>query len=205
MAKGAWSTIAYAVLYLAQIATGSTTTTAPKTLAPKETPTSTNIACGWASSASSQFVADQPEATQVLISADLAYNCLKSVPNYQEPALRLLNSLRTYLEFQSTKEYLKRPPPGYLFPAVDLDTEFNNIQKKVENGEYESEYDMQVAITSLLTSARDGHLSWNGDLMGAFTFVRSVGSGLAAVSSDGEQPPQVYLVGKCSSPMCCNS
>ena len=137
-------------------------------------------------------------ATRVLISADLAYECLKSIPNYQEPALLLLNSLRTYLEFQSTKEFLRDPPEGYLFPAVDLDLELNKIQEKVEDGEYESEYDMQVDIISLLTSARDGHLGWNGDIMGAFIFVRSIGNGLAAVSSDGQQTPQVYLVGKCS-------
>jgi hypothetical protein len=138
-------------------------------------------------------------ATQVQIPADLAYACLKSVPNYQAPALRLLKSLRTYLEFQSTKEYLQNPPSGFLFPALDLDAEFNNIQAKVEAGQYESEYDMQVDITALLTSAHDGHLGWQGDLMGAFTFERgAVGFGLAAVSSDGVQTPQVYLTGNCS-------
>lgn len=105
--------------------------------------------------------------------------------------------MRTYLEFQSTKDYLRNPPSGFLFPALDLDVEFNGIQEKVEAGLYDSEYDMQVDITSLLTSAHDGHLGWQGDLMGVFTFERGgVGFGLAAVSSDGVQPPQVYLTGK---------
>ena len=81
---------------------------------------------------------------------------------------------------------------------MDLDVELDKIQQKVEGGEYESEYDMQVDIVSLLTSARNGHLSWNGDVMGAFTFVRSIRNGLAAVSSDGQQTPRIYLVGKCS-------
>ncbi len=134
-------------------------------------------------------------ATQVKIRADLAYACLKSVPNHREPALRLLNSLRTYLEFQSTKVYLQDPPTGFLFPAVDLDAELDQIQKNVEQGLYESEYDMQLDINSLLTAARDGHLYWQADLMSALIFERDIRIGLATVSSDGVQTPQIYAAG----------
>ncbi|KIW19698.1 hypothetical protein PV08_00272 [Exophiala spinifera] len=134
-------------------------------------------------------------ATTVEIPAALAYECLKSIPNVQDPALRLINSLRTYLEFQSTIEYLQKPPSGFLFPPVDLHEELDKIEGNVLRGQYESEYDMQVDITSLLISTHDGHLSWQGDLLGVFQFLRgAVGNlGLVSVSSDGIETPQVYL------------
>lgn len=117
------------------------------------------------------------------------------MPNYPEPALNLIAGLRTYLEFQSDKEYLRKPPSGYLFPGIDLDQELNSIQKTVENGEYTSEYDMQVDIFAMLLAARDGHLTWQGDVLGAFAFLRTTG-GLAAVSADGQQTPQIYHYSK---------
>ena len=129
-------------------------------------------------------------ATAVYIEAEIAHECLRSVPNYQDAALRLLNSLRAYLEFQSTKEILKTPPKGWLFPPVDLDYGMDAIQEKVEAEEYESEYAFQLDIVTLLGSARDGHLAWNGDLMSAFSFRRR--ANVAAISSDGVQLPQIY-------------
>ena len=167
-------------------------TTPPHALLPRAT-ASANTACDLASSAASAYLAAEPSAKAVVIPADLAYNCMRSVPNYQAPAISLLNSLRTYIEFQSSIEYLQNPPSGYLLPAVDLITEFDDIQKRVENGTYESEYDFQVDVVSMFNSAHDGHFSWNGDLIGAFTFVRLAGNGLAAVSSDGQDVPQVYV------------
>lgn len=128
------------------------------------------------------------------IPADIAYACLNSVPNFQEPAIRLLNSLRTYLEFQSTKEILKKPPSGYLFPAIDIDYALDSIQEKVEAGEYESEYQFQIDIDSFIRASKDGHFYLNLDLIGGFTFVRS--ATLVAVSSDGVETPKIYHTSK---------
>lgn len=81
---------------------------------------------------------------------------------------------------------------------MDLHEELNKIEAKVLHGQYESEYDMQVDIFSLLSSAHDGHLAWLGDLFSVFQFLRGgVDSlGLVAVSSDGIETPQVYLASK---------
>jgi hypothetical protein len=212
MAKTLRGLYVFTGLCLAHLVSGFAVTAPPGALEPRATPSSTNVACGRASSASAAFLSAQPQgkyttpehgfprltvtATLVEIRADEAYACLKSVPNYRDPALRLLDSLRTYLEFQSTKAYLQDPPQGFLFPAVDLDAELDQIEENVKQGAYESEYDMQVDINSLLTSARDGHLYWQADLMSVFTFKRGVVFGLASLSSDGLQTPQVYLAGK---------
>jgi hypothetical protein len=187
-----WSLCALAGYALAQ---GSSITSPPKAVLPRAT--STNTACKLASSAASSFLAEATEGASAVIAAELAYDCMRSVPLYQAPAISLLNSLRTYVEFQSSKEYLQNPPQGYLLPALDIDAELDGIQQKVEAGEYMGEYDFQLDIVSLLLSAHDGHLSWNGDVYGAFTFVRLAGgSGLYSVSSDGVQPPLVYVTGK---------
>ncbi|OAP63679.1 hypothetical protein AYL99_02906 [Fonsecaea erecta] len=165
MARSAWKTCALAAVLIQATTNAISITSPPKALLPRATGTSPLAsACAKASSASSQYLVDQPEATRVYVPAELAYDCMRSVPNYQEPAMRLLNSLQTYLEFQSDKAYLLNPPPGYLYPALDFDGEFYTIKKKVEAGGYESEYDFQVDLTAFLTTARDGHLSWNDDL-----------------------------------------
>lgn len=165
--------------------------TTHKAVLPRATPA--NTACQLASSAASSYLAVETDATNILIPAELAYDCLRSVPNYQDPAISLINSLRTYLEFQSSKEYLRNPPSGYLLPSVDIDTELDGIQKKVENGTYASEYDMQVDIVALLTSAHDGHLAWLGDLFYSFPFARLAAGDLVAISTDGIETPQIYL------------
>lgn len=131
-----------------------------------------------------------------MIPAEIAYECLQSVPNYQEPALRLLLSLRTYIEFLSTKEILKDPPSGYLFPPVDIDYALAAIEEKVLAGEYQSEYDFQTELQSLIISVRDGHFYWLGDILGAFTFAR-LNAELVAISSDGVETPEIYFARKC--------
>ncbi|OAL21631.1 hypothetical protein AYO20_11349 [Fonsecaea nubica] len=191
MAKNVWKACALAIA-LVQATVGANIVTSPPAILPRATGTiPKGSACSAASSASSAFASANPDREKAQIPAELAYECMKSVPNYQEPAIRLLNSLRTYLEFQSNKEYLLNPPSGYLFPAVDLDGGLNSIQKKVEAGLYQSEYDMQAEIVALLTSARDGHLSFQIDLFSSFTFLRTAGDGLATISSDGVEEPQM--------------
>ena len=173
---------------------GSSLAQSPSVTTP---PTSTNTACALASSAASSYLAKETDATTAVISAELAYSCMRSVPLVSDPAISLLNSLRTYLEFQSSKEYLRNPPEGYLLPAVDIDTEYDAIQQKVEAGGYDNEYDLQIDIVALLMAAHDGHFSWSGDLYSAFSFVRRAGGGgLYAVSSDGVELPLIYTVGK---------
>lgn len=195
MARTLGRVCALAGVCFAQLSAGYAVTTPSAALEPRTTHPSTNTACALASKASSSYLAAETDATHARIPVELAYDCLKSVPNYQEPALRLLNALRTYFEFQSDKEYLRNPPSGYLFPAVDFDAEFDTIRANVQKGLYKSEYDMQLDITALLTSARDGHLYWLGDILGAFVFERGVGQGLVALSIDGIEQPQVYMAG----------
>jgi hypothetical protein len=44
------------------------------------------------------------------VSAEIAHECLKSIPFNQSAAAVLLESMRPYLEWQSTTSYIKDPP-----------------------------------------------------------------------------------------------
>lgn len=50
-----------------------------------------------------------PSATPT-VPADLAYECLNSIPFNQSAAVALLDSIDPYLNWQTTPEYLKDPP-----------------------------------------------------------------------------------------------
>jgi hypothetical protein len=66
----------------------------------------------------------------------MAYACLQTIPNKQAPALDLLYALQPLFEFQTTIAYLKDPPDGYLFPALDFWAEFDKIVSNVHDGAY---------------------------------------------------------------------
>lgn len=55
------------------------------------------------------------------------------------------------------------------------------------------EYDFQLDIEALLVSARDGHLSYNGDVTEIFVFARQLP--LVSISLDGLQMPEIYAQG----------
>ena len=118
------------------------------------------------------------------------------MPNLKDPAIELITALSVYLNFQPTLAYLKNPPSGYLLPGVDIQQGLIDINNTAVASEYKSEYDFQNAIQALLFSAHDGHLGFEGDAVGVFTFQRAVS--LVSLSKDGLQIPEVYLFSKLS-------
>jgi hypothetical protein len=117
--------------------------------------------------------------------------------------------LQPLFEFQTTIPYLKDPPEGYLFPALDFWAEFDKIVSNVQYGAYNSkydashqstrltdagEYDFQTDITALTALARDGHFTFSGDATQLFIFKRR--TPVVSVSMDGTTLPQIYAVGE---------
>lgn len=113
---------------------------------------------------------------------------MESVPLHKDEALKLVESLVPYVEFQSTLEYLKNPPEGYLHPGVDVLGGLSDIADAVKAGEYSSEYDFQTDIQALFMAAQDTHLSFVGDAAGVFKFKRE-NTPLLSFSSDGNELP----------------
>ena len=135
-------------------------------------------------------------ATQLpIVPITVAYDCLNSVPIIEDDALALLDGIVPYLQFQSTLAYLKSPPAGYPFPAVDILSGIQGIRTKVTNGTYSGEYAFQIDLWELFNSGHDGHFRWIGDLLET-ALIFDVGYQLVSVSEDGQTVPSVYLLGK---------
>ncbi|KAH8903816.1 hypothetical protein BR93DRAFT_953106 [Coniochaeta sp. PMI_546] len=183
---------------------GITTLLAPGVLAapaPQATsPTSVSVptasatianACAQISPATASFLVQSPSATPS-IAATLAYACLQSVPNKPEPAAKLITSLKAFVQWQSTLAWLKDPPSSYMLPAVDILGGLDNISATAVAGQFASEYDFQLSIVELISSAHDGHFAYRPDVFKAFIFRNSLVADLVSISRDGLELPKLY-------------
>ncbi|KAL5598753.1 hypothetical protein BROUX41_003911 [Berkeleyomyces rouxiae] len=166
---------------------------------PLDTPTTTSAPasgndanpCASIHSVTVNQLTSAPSATPS-VPASLAAACLKSTPNRPDPAIKLLNSLAAYIDYQSTLPWLKAPPQSYKMTGVDLAGELASMQSRVTAGEYASEYDFQLEIIKLMTQARDGHLAFRGDIFRVFSFRNNLVEDLVSVSLDGRSLPKIY-------------
>lgn len=140
----------------------------------------------------SKLVSDDDHEYPV-VSAELAYTCLKSVPVIEEDAALTIEAIKQMAEFQSTITYLKDPPKGWPNEAVDIMAGLDDIARKVNGSEYNNEYDFETDIASLFIKAHDGHLNWNGMLYSAaFQWRRNSRFALISASQDGSDIPKVW-------------
>ena len=129
------------------------------------------------------------------VPAQLAYDCLNSVPLEQGNALKLLDSIVPYLQYHSSLEILKSPPSGYQLPGIDLEAGIDKIRQNITSNAYKGEYAFQVDLYNLINSAHDDHLSFTGDTFSAFSWQRGTDIALVSVSEDGQALPKIYLYG----------
>lgn len=97
--------------------TASTSTNATST---SSTPTaySSQDACASVSTLVKAFTIDMPPLERN-VPAEIAYQCLHSIPFNQTAALDLLKSIRPYMEWQTTLSYVKDPPKEVrLYPPI---------------------------------------------------------------------------------------
>ena len=100
----------------------------------------------------SASIATQSATATPTVPAQLAYDCITSVPFNQSAALALVDGVVPYFRWQSNTVWLKDPPAEYaekVQPAVDIWGELEKIREKVVGGEYENEY----VVCKLPTSA----------------------------------------------------
>lgn len=146
------------------------------------------------------------------VSAQLAYDCLNSVPLGATEATDLVNSLLPYVEWQSGEvdarfenlfeslqdsdiSYLKNPPEGYQEPAVDLWVRFDDILENIKSGKYANEYEFQVELYKTFNEAHDGHFRFAPDLLSKAVGFRRP-TQLVSVSRDGTELPKIYIRGE---------
>ncbi|OCK74901.1 peptidase S41 family protein [Lepidopterella palustris CBS 459.81] len=173
-------------------------TSANPILHPRTTPTNTNnntattsntAPCAAVSSA--YFAPGNHDST---VPAQMAYDCIKSVPLNVTAAKSLMREMRPYINWQTTIAFLKNPPAEYVEKIqhpVDILAGLDEIEALIDSGAFFGEYDFGFALYRLIQSAHDGHFSIILDSVGdIFNFGRTVP--LVSVSEDGLKLPAVF-------------
>ena len=96
----------------------------------------------------------------------MAYECINSVPFNQSAAAALLESIRPYIDWQTTIEYLKDPPAEYAAKVqapYDFYANWNSIVAKVASSSYANEYQFGFDLYRLFQRSHDGHFVFYPD------------------------------------------
>ncbi|QIW99833.1 hypothetical protein AMS68_005351 [Peltaster fructicola] len=136
--------------------------------------------------------ASAPNPRPYRVDAKTALACLKSVPLDTKRNPDLLKALRATVKFQSTLAYLKNPPPGALYPAVDLLGGIDDVASKLKSGYFQNEFDFQYELYGLSKSAHDFHFNLYVDITQIFRWRRS--ESLISVSKDSLSLPEIYAL-----------
>jgi hypothetical protein len=94
----------------------------------------------------SASVATQSAVATPTVAAQLAYECITSVPFNQSAAQDLVDGVVPYFRWQSNTAFLKDPPQEYadkVQPAVDIWGELEKIRTKVTSGAYANEFEVR--------------------------------------------------------------
>ncbi|GAB7322783.1 hypothetical protein MBLNU13_g05354t1 [Cladosporium sp. NU13] len=139
-----------------------------------------------------QLAIADPAATPI-VPAALAYECITSVPFNSSAASELLTSIRPYLNWQSTVDYIRDPPAEYaekIQEPYDFYGEFNRIAEKAESNGYGNEYEFGFDLYEAFQRTHDGHFVYYPDsVTGVFSWGRT--TPLVSVS-DGDSVPEIY-------------
>ncbi|RAL66214.1 hypothetical protein DID88_005886 [Monilinia fructigena] len=153
--------------------------------------TATRDACGIVSSLSALAVAATPSAIPK-VDAELAHECLNSVPLNKTAAIQFVTGLEPYIEWQSDLADLKDPPEDYFYPSFDVFAKLASVKSNLEEDVYANEYEFQQDLYQVFTPAHDGHFVVYPDLLtAAFEWRRR--RSLVSISSDGVEVPKIYL------------
>ncbi len=140
---------------------------------------------------------DGSEVPKQIVPAKVAWDCINSVPLNATSGKLLIESIKPYIEWQSTLTVLKNPPAEYVEkvqPAVDIMGGLDQISSAIDAGKFSNEYDFGWALYTLIQSAHDGHFTFVPESVGGiFQWGRDVP--LVSVSEDGEQLPAVFAFG----------
>jgi hypothetical protein len=96
---------------------------------------------------------DPTSSVKGTVPAQLAWDCLQSIPLNASAGLALVDSLKPYVNFQSTLNFLERPPSEYaakVQPAIDVLGRLDEISQKLKNEEYKGEYEVSSLRMSRL-------------------------------------------------------
>jgi hypothetical protein len=91
---------------------------------------------------------------------------------------------------------IQDPPPDYLAPSTDILGGLSTIRGKIAAKGYKSQFDFDLDVFELVSSANDGHFALAPCSLAIFQFATA--QNLVSLSSDGVQVPQLYTLGELS-------
>ncbi|USP76769.1 uncharacterized protein yc1106_04043 [Curvularia clavata] len=124
-----------------------------------------------------------------LIEAQVAHDCLQSVPVDVEGDGLLIDELKNIWQFQSEIVWLKNPGNDWEFGPLDIEAELDKIKSNLAS--YSSEYDVQLAIQNITIRTGNFHFNYRPDILQVFDFVRLFN--VASISEDGTSLPKLYV------------
>jgi hypothetical protein len=134
------------------------------------------------------IAASQLESS-VILDAQVAFECLDSVPVDVQGNTQLIDELKQVWQFQSELVWLKNPGDDWEFGALDIEAELDNIKSSL--GSFSSEYAVQLAIQNITIRTGNFHFNYRPDILQVFDFRR--GFNVASISSDGKTLPKLYV------------
>ncbi|OTB02846.1 hypothetical protein M426DRAFT_322273 [Hypoxylon sp. CI-4A] len=152
-------------LALASLATGSAVHRRQDT-STTSTPTATSTeACAVVSATWAEQISATATPT---IEAQVAYDCLNSVPIDKDAALKFIDELVPYVEWQSDTIFKKNPPADYSYPPTDLWATIAEVRADISADKYANEYTWQADLyKKLFGPAHDGHFVVYPDALSA--------------------------------------
>jgi hypothetical protein len=85
------------------------------------------------------------------------------------------------------------PPANYSYPAVDILGSLDALATKAASGGFNSQYLLDQALTTLVSSAHEGHLYQSFCTDGTIGYQRNVN--LVSISKDGVALPEIFVLG----------
>jgi hypothetical protein len=119
------------------------------------------------------------------------YECLTSVPFNAAVSTRFLKYYNETVQFHSTLDLLESPPASYRQAPVDFVQGLEQIQVKVDAGEYHNQYAFEHDLQALVLSVHDAHFVLYAGVLNQFTF--GANYELISLSEDGRKAPEVYV------------
>lgn len=146
---------------------------------------------------SSELSSVIPATPAVPIRPSIAFACLKSVPLDRDSALQHIDFLRPLFEWQSSVDYLRDPPQGFLSEGVDLPGGLDDIAAKLnrdKRGGYANEFEFLADLRTMTSvRPRDFHFGSPTLLLDLFDF--PITPQFLSISDNGLTLPKIYLYG----------
>ncbi|KAF1976102.1 hypothetical protein BU23DRAFT_588280 [Bimuria novae-zelandiae CBS 107.79] len=121
--------------------------------------------------------------------AGIAFDCLNSVPVDKEGNKQLIEELKIAWQWHSDITWLKNPPEDWEDGPLDMIAELDQIKNSLDN--FDSEYQVQLAIQKITVRSGDFHLNYVPDILQVFHFQRDFS--IIALSDDGVELPKLYV------------